>query len=167
MPFSSRNAGWRDGAFSLIEVVLALGIISFALVGIMGLFPVAMKSAQESQRETRATFIAQQVFGDLGSDTGPQRYIVSDSPTGSNATRIAVNLTAVATNPPYVIYFDDSGIPIGSVADPAAAFIANIGVIPNTPVAGLAKIEATIQTPASAASSNRASYTFVTLLKQN
>ena len=42
-------------AFSLIEIVLALGVISFAIVGIMGLFPVAMRAAQESQSETRAT----------------------------------------------------------------------------------------------------------------
>ena len=44
--------------FSLIEVVLALGIISFAIVGIIGLMPVAMKSAGDSMRETDATFIA-------------------------------------------------------------------------------------------------------------
>ncbi|MFZ4779041.1 MAG: hypothetical protein ACOYM3_27055, partial [Terrimicrobiaceae bacterium] len=35
-------------AFSLIEVVLALGLISFALVAIMGLLPTALNSQQQA-----------------------------------------------------------------------------------------------------------------------
>ena len=42
----------------MVEIVLAIGIISFALVGILGLIPAAMDSAIKSQRETQATCIA-------------------------------------------------------------------------------------------------------------
>ena len=32
-------------AFSLVEVVIALGIVSFAVIAIVGMMPVALKSA--------------------------------------------------------------------------------------------------------------------------
>ncbi len=57
----------RLPAFSLIEVVLALGIIAFALVAILGMIPVALESNRASIDETRATEIAGQVFATLSS----------------------------------------------------------------------------------------------------
>ena len=44
-------------AFSLVEAALSLAIISFAMIAIMGLFPVALHTARDSDNETRATFI--------------------------------------------------------------------------------------------------------------
>ena len=41
-------------AFSLVEVVLAIGIISFALLAVIGLLPVGMKSAQNSREQAAA-----------------------------------------------------------------------------------------------------------------
>jgi len=148
-------------AFSLIEIVLALGIISFALVGIMGLFPVALRSAQESQRETRAALIAQQIYSDLASMSGTNRFIT----TGTNANdRTSIILTTLATN---TVYYSDSGSPLGTSANPDASFLANVAVTPNSPVAGLSHIQTTIETPSVAASTNRSKYTFVTLMNQN
>ena len=152
--------GWKPmpRAFSLIEIVLALGIISFALVGIMGLFPVAMKSAQESQRETRAALIARQVFSDLGTLPGTNRFlIISDDP----ADRISINLATSSSNS---LYFNAAGFPIGTVPTADALFLANVIVTPNTPVAGLSHVQTTVQTPAT--TTNHSSYTFVTLMNQ-
>lgn len=154
--------GWKPvpRAFSLIEVVLALGIISFALVGIMGLFPVAMKSAQESQRETRAALIARQVFSDLGTMSGTNRaLIIGQDP----ADRITVNLANAGSN---TVYFNDAGIPLGTTSTPEALFLADVVVTPNTPVSGISHVQTTVQTPAAAAATNRSSYTFVTLMNQ-
>lgn len=44
----------RIAAFSLIEVVIALGIISFCLIAILGLFSAGLKKARESDDEIRA-----------------------------------------------------------------------------------------------------------------
>ena len=52
-------------AFSLVEIVLAVGIISFALVGILGMFPVALDAATRSREETQAAFIARSIYSDL------------------------------------------------------------------------------------------------------
>jgi uncharacterized protein (TIGR02598 family) len=57
--------GCRHKGFSLIEVVLALGIVGFSLIGILGLFPVALNTAKDSQNETRVAFIAQSIYSDF------------------------------------------------------------------------------------------------------
>lgn len=52
-------------AFSLIEVVLALGIAGFSLVGILGLMPVAVESGRLGMMETRACHLAETTFATL------------------------------------------------------------------------------------------------------
>ena len=49
-------------AFSLVEVTVAIGIFAFVIVGIIGLFPTALRMQAESAVETRASMIAQQLF---------------------------------------------------------------------------------------------------------
>jgi uncharacterized protein (TIGR02598 family) len=51
----------RINAFSLIEVTLAIGVIAFALVAILGLLPVGMRSGREAMDATRTSLIAQDV----------------------------------------------------------------------------------------------------------
>jgi uncharacterized protein (TIGR02598 family) len=148
--------------FSLIEIVIAIGIIAFAIVGIMGLFPVAMRSALESQRETRAAVIAQQIFSDLQVNSGTVRRIFSGSGTNSQT----INLAVAATNPPIPLYFDESGRAEGPTASANSIFLANLYISPDVPITGVTKVEASIETPAAAASSNRTRYSFVTLLNQ-
>ena len=58
-PFSSRRAA---AGFSLIEVTLALGIVTFALVGVIGVLPVAMASSRQSIDKNRAAAIAGTLF---------------------------------------------------------------------------------------------------------
>lgn len=48
--------------FSLVEVTIAIGIFAFVIVGIIGLFPTALRMQSESSVETRASMIAQQLF---------------------------------------------------------------------------------------------------------
>jgi uncharacterized protein (TIGR02598 family) len=45
----------RPLAFSLIEVVLALGVIAFALVAILGVFPTGLAANRSSISDTRAS----------------------------------------------------------------------------------------------------------------
>ena len=53
--------------FSLVEVVVALGVIGFALLAILGLFPIGLQSERASGQETRANHLAEQVFSTLRS----------------------------------------------------------------------------------------------------
>lgn len=148
-------------AFSLIEIVVALGIVSFALVGIMGLFPAAMKSAKESQQETRATHIAQQIFDDLGSLSGTNTFIATGTNIIDAASRQSVNLTVSGT---YTVSYNLAGSPIGAGTSPSAVYLATVGVTPNTPTLGLTRVQTTVQAPPEAANNLRSSYVFVTLM---
>jgi type II secretory pathway pseudopilin PulG len=49
-------------AFSLVEVTVAIGIFAFVIVGIIGLFPTALKMRGESSVETRSAMIVRQLF---------------------------------------------------------------------------------------------------------
>ena len=60
-----------SAAFSLVEVVLAIGVIAFAVVAILGLLPVGLSTNHSSQGETRATQIAQDIFAALENQARP------------------------------------------------------------------------------------------------
>ncbi len=59
---------WPRGAFAaftLVEVVLALGICVFAVLPVVGLLPMALHSAQEATETTQEAKIIQRVANDL------------------------------------------------------------------------------------------------------
>lgn len=52
----------RASAFSLIEVTMAIGIVAFAFVSIMGMLPVALNAFNRSVDSTIETQIAQRLY---------------------------------------------------------------------------------------------------------
>jgi len=168
-----------EAAFSLIEIVLALGIISFALVGILGLFPVAIDAATNSQRETQAALIARSIFGDLKSQTGAIRYLVVGpiqnwTFSGEDSrTRIAVNLGQNKSH--YLAYDNQNARPLTDSSDSEssytngrsdAGYMAKISVSdtiadPTTTLpADMVQVQVTVSCPAVAKESARKSYVF-------
>ncbi len=75
-------------AFSLIEIVFAIGIIAFALTGILGLVPVAMNSATSSQQATQAAFIAEEIFSGLSTSTA---FLPSTSTAKGEHANLSIN----------------------------------------------------------------------------
>jgi uncharacterized protein (TIGR02598 family) len=53
-------------AFSLIEVTIAIGIVSFALVTLLGVVPIGLMASQEAQQQTARSQIIKQISSDLG-----------------------------------------------------------------------------------------------------
>jgi hypothetical protein len=68
--FSSRLRHSKFAAFSLVEVVLALGIFSFAIVAILGLFTVGLQTSRESDQEIRAADLTSSLFCRMRSAPG-------------------------------------------------------------------------------------------------
>lgn len=66
---TARRAVATVSAFSLAEVVVALGVVSFAIVAILGVLPVGLQTGKSSQDETRATQIAQMVLSAMVSQS--------------------------------------------------------------------------------------------------
>lgn len=44
--------GRKTGAFSLVEVAMAIGILSFCMISIMGLIPVALQTSRQSMSKS-------------------------------------------------------------------------------------------------------------------
>lgn len=146
--------------FSLIEVVIALGIISFAVIGIVGMMPVALKSAQLSTQETDATLIAQRIFSEFKTGNAGNRTITI---SGNSTTTIP--LSSNSTN---FIAFKDNGVPqtlsTTNLTNPDYNFIARISISTNTGISNLSQITIDISSPASAPITARTTNSFVTLL---
>jgi uncharacterized protein (TIGR02598 family) len=62
---SVRPADWKLSGFSLVEVTLAMGIIAFALVAVLGLVPPGLSTFRKAVTTSIGTQIVQQVVSDI------------------------------------------------------------------------------------------------------
>lgn len=123
LPFHPRRQPASAG-FSLVEIVIALSIVAFAFLSIVGLMGVGLVSDQNSTQQTEATNIAAAIVADLRSTQnvpGAATYIPphygSTSPNGAivlSATAPASTVTettgAIFKNATsQILYFDDKG----------------------------------------------------------
>ena len=86
-------------AFSLIEVVIALGIFAFCIVGIVGLLPIASNAVKSVTQESNANNIAESIAG--------MWQVASRNSTITNSAFPLTNLfigTNISTN-----YFNEFG----------------------------------------------------------
>ena len=63
-PFMCRSSVRSTAGFSLVEVVLAVGVVAFAFVAILGLIPAGMTQFRQAIDTTVCAQIAQRVIGD-------------------------------------------------------------------------------------------------------
>ena len=108
---SSRACPWKAGtAFSLVEVVLALGVVAFAIVAILGAFPAGLSTSRFSQNETRASQIAQDILTSLASQaqTNFPNCVIKQSAT-TTASDFAYNVKLDGSTPTYVFAADNDG----------------------------------------------------------
>jgi type II secretory pathway component PulJ len=128
-------------AFSLIEVVLALGVASFCLIAVLGMLPVGLKTQQATAQQTRANAIISQIVADLRADVR--------LPPGQASKELASGLGLhghwAALQQPDTLYFTNDATQTGSVnqnpAPPDAVFRATVTYLfPPTQTTSIAKI---------------------------
>jgi len=129
----AKNPGTRSGAFSLVEVVLALGLFAFCIVVILGLLGTVMNSSKDSWMESRAAQIARQIASDLLPDP------VGDASSTSTATPLAGMLVTLpnpiqlplipAATTTNTVYYSTDGEPVAPDA-PNAVFRADVVLTP-------------------------------------
>lgn len=135
----SRIHGIPSSGFSLVETVLALGIVGFAVVAIVGLLPLAVQSARESMVETDATLIARRIYSEISLGTGTNRLL---SLPGASSTNVNLASHNSLTGP---IYFNDTG---GLESNPARALYTNsVRVFTNTGASNLSQISIEVVSP--------------------
>lgn len=147
-PGNDPGAGLRG--FSLVEVVLALGIIAFAIVGVIGMMPVAVKSAGDSMRETDATLIAKGIIAAIQAGEGPVRWVPG----------VDGGLNLAASGATTEIPYRSDGVP----GDDMEGYVARVMVDANTGQPSLSRVQVDIASPAAAPAERRTTNSFVTLV---
>ena len=130
----------RHSAFSLVEMVLALGIFAFCILVIFGLLGSVMNSSKESWMETRSAHIARQIADDLTPDpdtmTGTARATVDQGILLTpNVVQVPLFPTTASTNS---ATYSAEGLPVAASASDAV-FKADIKImlITNEAAAGV------------------------------
>ncbi|MBA3960367.1 MAG: hypothetical protein H0X40_00495 [Chthoniobacterales bacterium] len=116
--------------FSLIEVTLAIGIVGFGLIAIMGLLPVGLTSNRNAAEQAAATGILTSIASDL-------RATPVTTPPGGTATslqyQIAIPASPVSATPaPITMYFAADGS-FSKTSATGMRYRARIGFLPNLP----------------------------------
>lgn len=102
MKTTSLPAGVKRSGFSLAEVAIALGLLSFVLLAVVGLLGVGLNSGRDAQLSTVQAAAARQVLtmvstNDLATYTGSKFWITFDG-TLTNTTNNAFFECSVSTN---------------------------------------------------------------------
>ena len=119
--YRPHGGGDRRAAFSLLEVVIALGVVTVGIVGILAVIPTALQTGHSAQDETRAAHIAQSVFGSLVAQAPSQfnnlRFLLSDGVTLSPSIDLADHITHLRCT----LYADNDGKLTNSATNAAYA----------------------------------------------
>ena len=162
-------------AFSLTEVVVALGVATVAIVSILALFPVGFDTSRESAAETEAAVLARTIVSDLVSGARARGFsnailLKGNNPLSTNDYE-GINLTLPRTQAVAYKYeahwfrLDEyrpralkaAGL-LNNASDAVswADFVASVAVQPVSSLGGsLAQVTVQISAPASVALSNR------------
>jgi hypothetical protein len=109
-----------SGAFSLTEVVIAMGVAAVAFTSIIALFPLGLNMSRESYEETQAALLAQTIFSDF-----------KDNLTGTNTYSSGFLLQVGCTNSPENWSSNYINIPYGPSTNYVAYKQTNAADTPN------------------------------------
>ena len=108
-PLNPRIPRRLPAAFSLTEVVIAMGVAAVAFTSIIALFPLGLSMSRESYEETQAALLAQTILSDLrdkASGSSSDYRLIQIGPDNSPTNGIATkNYIDVDTSKTYLAPF--------------------------------------------------------------
>lgn len=163
-------------AFSLIEIVLALGLVTFSMLAIFALVAQGQKTSRDSRLESVAAILAGKVISQLRAntawDTNVTNYTgsstLSDIATGSTVIRtnyLDLNLAGVSSDSPdrqFAVVTEIGPISAAKIVIPdpeAAGAISRLGAAGNTVF-----LNVQISHPALAPATNRSMRSFSSII---
>lgn len=131
-----------NAGFTLIEILISLGILVFGVVGILTLFPAGIKSTKKAAEETYAAFIADSVYASLrasASQMAPGDPLIYFH-DGINATDRAnvyvlplvdesIGIPSIGANPPTTGPIDNRKVTTNYTAELQAGGDANFALL--------------------------------------
>ncbi len=157
----------RTHSFSLLEVVIALGVIAVGIVGVLAVFPTALQTGHSAQDETRAAHIAPSVFGSLVAQA-PSQFTNVQIPLSAGVSP-SINLTAGSgTTPAVTVYADNDGNLIPNSTNAAyAIFIYTNNAVPGfTDPASANLVTVRVAWPANAPAANQTFRDYVRIISK-
>ena len=138
-----RTARASSAAFSLIEVAMAVGIMGFAFVAILGLVPVALTSFRDAKNTGVSSQVSEQIIAQAQVAPFTALTQSSGNQTALNITSQGVPCVALcvpsptetpASSTPYVRYFNDQGVEVPAT-DQTGSYQVNSRVLVGPPFA--------------------------------
>jgi type II secretory pathway pseudopilin PulG len=171
------RAARAKNAFSLVEIVIAIGVATFALVTILSLLPVGLRTAQQSRNQSRAAYLAEQIVSDLRSSSFNNASILSPNTAvpGSPLTALSatINLAAApaTTNFLYLQCDGQNNVLATATASQYANGVstANVNYLvqigaSSAPITNLSTVSVEVSAPAQGALTSRSRYGFQTMI---
>ena len=119
MKTTNRISG--PAGFSLVEVTIAIGLFAFVLVGILGLYPAALRQRADAALELRSALIAQQVVEGIRA---------ANSVTGALGSDYSIKWDTADKNPSRLDYlqgqvlgFSENGTTVNHIFDSTNAWV--------------------------------------------
>lgn len=113
-PPASRPRRGLAAAFSLVETMMATGIVSTAVLGTVGLLATTLESSQEGQLKSRAIVVVQEIFHDL------QIGAIKTPPAAADLRQTkSLHPNPGLAIPRTVFLYDQAGIPLPAAEQPA------------------------------------------------
>jgi uncharacterized protein (TIGR02598 family) len=140
-----RNRPSRRDAFTLVEVMLSLAIVSIGLIAILGLLPTGLRSARDAADNTLSATVVQDVFSTIRT----QPFANVDL-TAFNFTGGPYNLNGNYLSPPLpliVAYFDQAGFTVPLAKQPQDNYY-QVSLTFSNQAAALSLVTATVVWPA-------------------
>jgi uncharacterized protein (TIGR02598 family) len=135
----------RQAAFSLIEVTLAIGIVAFAFMSILGLLPIGMNTFRQAMNTSICSQIGEQVMNDV-QETDFNDLMSPASGNSSNNSGSPFLLSSGSSATQTTRYFDYRGneLTAGSstAAPQGALYWVHTRITPNTILPGSASTNA-------------------------
>lgn len=98
------NGVWSQRAFTLVEVVLSIGIVAFAFVAVLGLLPAGLSNFRQAMETSVGSQIAQRIIAEAQQTDFDVLIDEENLPTTANFTFRAPKVGA-----PALRYFDEQG----------------------------------------------------------
>lgn len=120
VPLLRRSAIRNSRAFSLVEVVLAVGVVSFAFVAILGLIPAGLTQFRQAMDTSICAQISQRVI----SDCQQTDFDILTQQADPRSQAANFTFRAPTIDAPRFRYFDEAGneiVPQAATGDPSNA----------------------------------------------
>jgi uncharacterized protein (TIGR02598 family) len=111
-------------AFSLIEVVIALGLFTFCIVGIVGLLPIAANSVKSISQESNANNIAESISG---------FWQVAPSTASTSGGNFTMGNFTVGTTGNQTFYYNNDGSNVDDQTDASLRLVYDVQNLSNYP----------------------------------